>query len=226
MSSNVSTRTRGTENLSGYKSAEAIPEPGIHIPGLNVLLADQDPARAALTKDDLIRRGHQLAGLAHSGQEACHLCQAMRPNLVLLDLDLPQMDGLQSAYVIKRNQRLPVVLMASQIKHKFLDEALKAGVQACLIMPMECSLLEDSLRIAYHQFQRLQAIEERTRELELEINTGKLMGRASGILMQQHGITYRQAVGKLHQKARAQNQPLFEVAQSVIGEKTATGKHP
>lgn len=76
---------------------------------------------------------------------------------------------------------------------------------------------EDSLRIAYHQFQRLQAIEEQTRELECEINTRKLMGRASGILMQQHGITYRQVVGKLHQKARAQNKPLFEVAQSVIG---------
>jgi two-component system, response regulator PdtaR len=226
MSSNVSTRTRGNENLSDYLSPMALPERGLRSPVLNILIADNNQDRGALIKNDLIRSGHQVAALARSGQEACHLCQAMRPDLALLDLDLPQMDGLQTAFVIKRNQRLPVVLMVSRIKPRLLDEALKAGVQACLIMPMEPVLLERYLRIAHDQFQRLRGLEEQAESLRLEIKTRKLMGRASGILMQRLHIGYDQAVKRLHEKARTHRLPLLEIALGVISAETTPIERP
>lgn len=216
MSSNVSTRTRGTETLSGYLFPAAMPEPVPKAPGLNILLASRDPGRAALLKKDLTTSGHQVTGLAQSGQDACHLCQTMRPDLALLDLDLPQMDGLQAAYVIKRNQSLPVVLMASRIKPRHREEALKAGVQACLIMPMESALLSRSLQIARHQFLRLRVMQEQADELRHKIKTRKLIGCAAGILMQRHGIAYDQAYKRLHEKARSEMLPLAEIAQNVI----------
>jgi AmiR/NasT family two-component response regulator len=216
MSSNVSTRTRGTEDLNSYSTPASIREPGQRACGLNILLAEGDKSLAANLKNGLARSGHQVAALAHNGQDACHLCQMVKPDLALIDLDLPQMDGMQAAYVIMRNLPIPVVLMAAQMKPGFKHEALKAGVQTCVPKPLAAGLLAQALEIAHRQFHRLQVLESKAEDLRLEIKTRKLMGRASGILMQRHGISYEQAVEMLHRRAKSEDLPLSEIAQGVL----------
>ena len=216
MSSNALTGTYGTEKLRDRPAAQSVPEPGQSGQGLRILLAMGQEAQAAQMQQGLNAMGFKVAQVARSGQEACQLCQELQPGLALLELELPRMDGLQAAYVIKRNQELPVVLMAGRIKPGLKEEALKAGVQACLTKPVEPDHLAQSIEIAHGQFQRLRAMEAQADGLRHEIQTRKLMGRASGILMERLGISHDQATARLHQKAEAKGQALLEVAQGVI----------
>ena len=89
-------------------------------------------------------------------------------------------------------------------------------MQACLTKPVEPDHLAQSIDIAHGQFQRLRAMEAQADGLRQEIQTRKLMGRASGILMERLGISHDQATARLHQKAEAKGQALLEVAQGVI----------
>ncbi len=220
MSSNALTRTHGTEDLDGHQTSGPCPESVDKASGLNILLAEGDEAQAADLQKNLADMGHKVVQVARSGQEACQLCQKLEPELVLMDLDLPKMDGLQAAYVIKRNQHLPVVLMADQVKPGLKDEALKAGVHACLPKPIEDGLLARSIDIAHEQFQRLQVMEDQAEDLRQEIKTRKLMGRASGILMERLEISHDQAVKKLHEESKLKGQALMEVAQGIITAET------
>lgn len=183
---------------------------------LNILLAEDEAAHAARVEKTLLCLGHVVAHKTCDGQEACQLCQDLKPDLVLMDQTLPKMDGLQAAFVINRNQPMPVVLMASQAKPGLVDEAQKAGVYACLFKPVEQNLLAQSIEVAFRQFQRVRGLECQVDDLRREISTRKLMGRASGILMKRLGIGEEQAILRMHEEAKAKAIAPSEVAQGII----------
>lgn len=183
---------------------------------LNILLAEDEAAHAARVEKALLCLGHVVAQKTRDGQEACQLCQELKPDLVLMDQTLPKMDGLQAAFVINRNQPMPVVLMASQAKPGLVDEAQKAGVYACLFKPVEQDLLAQSIEIAYEQFHRVRGLESQVDDLRREISTRKLMGRASGILMKRLNISEQEAILRMHEEAKAKGVLPMDVAQGVI----------
>lgn len=183
---------------------------------LNILLAEDEAAHAARLEKALLSLGHVVAGRTCDGQEACQLCQEIKPDLVLMDQDLPKLDGLQAAFVINRNQPLPVVLMASQARPGLVSEAVQAGVCACLFKPVEPDFLADSIEIAFRHFRRMRGLQSQVDGLRLEIKTRKLMGRASGILMQQLGVSEYEAVVRIHEEAKAKGLLPMEVARELI----------
>jgi response regulator NasT len=183
---------------------------------LSILLAEDEAAQAARLEKALRLLGHLVACKTRDGQEACQLCQTIRPDLVLMDQTLPKMDGLQAAFVINRNHALPVVLMASRARPGLVEEARKAGVYACLFKPVEQDLLDLSIQSAYQHFKRVRNLQNQAEDLRREIQTRKLMGRASGILMERLGISEKQAVMRIHNEAKAKGVAPMDVAQGLI----------
>ncbi len=229
MSSNVSTAVPGIDlPLPPYParhSTAAWPAED-QGPSLGILVVEDDAVQAAELKKALQGLGHQVVRTACNGQEACQLCLELKPDLVLMDLGLPGMDGLQAAFVINHRQPLPVVLITSRLKTSLVEEASRAGVYTWLLKPVDADLLGRSLELALHNFQRLEHLENQVEELRREIRTRKLVGRASGILMQRLGIDEQGAVQRLHQKARSQGLSLLEVAESVISAGEVAGLSP
>lgn len=219
MNSNASTETCGIEPEDRPVAGDQQAGPsqgGKAARNLGILLVEDESAHAARMEKALGQLGHRVLGRAMDGQAACQCCLELRPDLVLMDQSLPKMDGLQAAFVMNCNQPVPVLLMAAQIKEGLKEEALQAGVYACLPKPVDATLLDYSIDIAFRCHQRLCALQAQIEDLRNEISARKLVGRASGILMLRHHLTYDQAVGRLHERAMALNQPLIEAASKVI----------
>ncbi len=224
MSLNALTGSSGADALDDPPGAGPAADPGpANRPGLAILLAEHDAAQAARLQKILRNFGHSVVHIARDGQEACLICQRTKPGLALISQTLPKMDGLQAAFVIKRNQPLPVVLMVSRLKPRLANEAIEAGVDACVFKPVEPDLLARSLEIAHENFLCLRNLENQIQDLRQEIITRKLMGRASGILMKRLNLSQEQAIQRLHREAQTKGIALAEVAQGVIAAQKITG---
>jgi AmiR/NasT family two-component response regulator len=221
MSLKALTGSYGADALDETRGAASVAHPGDASrpeSSLTVLLAEGDPAHAARLKKILGKLGYSVVQTAHDGQETCLLCQKLKPDLVLLNQTLPKMDGLQAAFVINRNQPLPIVLLVSQLNPNLAEEVVKAGVNACVFQPVEPGLLAQSLELGWQNFLRIRDMEKQVHDLRQEINTRKLMGRASGILMKRLNLNQEQAVQWLYDQAKTEGVAPAEAARAVIEE--------
>jgi len=221
MNSNASTETCGIEPEDRSLAGDQQTSPsrgGKPARNLGILLAEYESAHAARLEKAIGQLGHRVLGRAADGQTACQFCLELRPDLVLMDQSLPKMDGLQAAFVMNRIQPVPVLLMAAQIKGGIKEEALKAGVYACLPKPVDATLLDYSIDIAFRCHQRLCALQGQLEDLRNEINARKLLGRASGVLMGRRRIGQDQAIQRLHQEARERGLTPAEMAQIIIAD--------
>jgi AmiR/NasT family two-component response regulator len=207
----------------GAKLAESPPAAGVAAASaspaslsLSILLAEEEASQAARLEKALRILGHVVASKTCDGQEACRLCQEIKPDLVLMDQTLPKLDGLQAAFVINRNQPMPVVLMASQAKSGLVSEAQRAGVYAFVFKPVDHNLLAQSIQVAYQQFKLVRDLQYRAEGLRQEIKTRKLMGRASGILMKQLGSNEQEAIRRIYEEAKSKGLSPMEVALDII----------
>ncbi len=183
---------------------------------LGILLVEDEAAHALALRQALESLGHQVLAWARDGVEANLLRQETNPDLALVDIHLPTMDGIQAAQVMNRHQPLPVVLITGYAGQVFLDRAREAGVYSYLTKPVEAAVLGPAIEIAYQNFQRVQDLEQQVTDLREEIRARKIIERAKGLLMDSLGLGEAEAMTRLQQEARRLSLRLVEVAEGVI----------
>ena len=181
---------------------------------LRILVADDEAIIRLGLRSMLAQMGHEVL-LASDGREAVNLARTSRPDLALLDIRMPQMDGLEVARALNERQPMPIIFLTAYSEQDLIAEAAELKAQNYLIKPVDERDLVAAIPIAVARYRDNQAAQSRIDELEETITTRKMIDRAKGILMQA-GSTEDEAYHTLQKRARDERISMRQVAEDIL----------
>lgn len=183
---------------------------------LRVLIADDDGLTLMVMRKTLTALGHEVVGEAADGQECEQLARKLQPDLVIVDIRMPNMDGLEAARRIQAVRPTPVIILSAHSEAGLGSEAAHAGAHAYLVKPFSAQQLEPAIELALANFERTRLQEEKIQQMNEALETRKLVERAKGLLMRQTGLDEEAAYLRLQRAARNENRKLVDVARAII----------
>ena len=190
-------------------------EPGQPAP-VRVLVAE-DEALIRLDLTEMLREtGHDVIGEASNGQEAIDLARELGPDIIILDVKMPVLDGLSAAEVIGRESIAPVVMLTAFSQRELVERARDAGVMAYVVKPFTIAVLTPAIEIARSRWAQTKALELEIADLEERLETRKSVDRAKGILMGKLRLSESDAFRWIQKTAMDRRMGMREVADAVI----------
>lgn len=183
---------------------------------LNILIADDEALIRLDLKEMLTDAGHNVLAEAGNGQEALELARKYKPELIIMDVKMPVMDGLQAAEILNEENIAPIILLTAYSQPDIVQQATQAGVIAYLVKPVREEQLFPAIQIAVDRFRDFQQLNKELDDLKESLEVRKLVDKAKGILMAAHGMTEQEAYRKLQQFSMAKRISLKKLAESVI----------
>lgn len=183
---------------------------------LRILLADDEALIRLDLREMLTEAGHEIVGEAANGQEAVQLAQELHPDIVIMDVKMPVMDGLTAAQHITEAEIAPVLLLTAYSQQDIVARATEAGVIAYLVKPVREQQLFPAIEVAVSRFRAWQELGRELDELKESLATRKLVDRAKGILMTAHKMTEQEAYRKMQQFSMAKRISLKKLAEEII----------
>jgi response regulator NasT len=185
-------------------------------PQRRVLVAE-DEALIRLDLVEMLREeGYQVVGEAGDGEEAVRLAGELRPDLVILDVKMPKMDGIEAASVIAKDRIAPVVILTAFSQRDLVERARDAGAMAYLVKPFAKRDLVPAVELAMSRFSELQALENEVASLTDRLETRKVIERAKGLLMSAQGLTEPEAFRWIQRTAMDRRTTMKAVAEAVV----------
>lgn len=183
---------------------------------LNILIADDEALIRLDLREMLSDAGHHIVGEAADGAQAVRLARELKPDFIIMDVKMPNMDGLEAAAIIGEENLAPVLLLTAYSQQDIVEKASKAGVSAYLVKPVREEQLFPAMEIAASRFNELQELNKELLDLKDSLETRKLVDRAKGILMAAHKISEQDAYRKMQQYSMAKRISLKALAESII----------
>ena len=183
---------------------------------MRVIVADDETIIRLDIKEMLTEAGHNVVAEAADGEEAVRLATELKPDLVIMDVKMPKMDGITAASLINYKHIAPVLLLTAYSQTDLIEKAKEAGVLAYLVKPIREEQLFPAIEIARSRFAEIKTLGEELDYLKESLETRKLLDRAKGILMAAHNITEAEAYRKMQQYSMNQRTTLKELAEAII----------
>ena len=183
-----------------------------------IVIADDEAILCMDLKEILEEAGHQVVGVAGDGLLALKLVKQKKPDLAILDVKMPKLDGLQAAKMIAHENIAPVMLLTAFGDAEIIEKAKKSNVFGYVIKPVEEKTLFPAIQIAVSQFRNKKEIADRVKDMERELASRKIIDRAKSLLMDCYQLTEKEAHHKMQQISMKKGVSLSEVAQRMIKE--------
>jgi two-component system, response regulator PdtaR len=193
----------------------------------------QQPRRVVIAEDEglirmdlaemLAEEGYDVVGQAGDGARAVELAEQERPDLVILDVKMPVLDGIAAAERIARARIAPVVILTAFSQRELVDRARDAGAMAYLVKPFNRTDLVPAIEIAVSRFAELGALEREIADLGEQIAARKSVDRAKGILQRELGISEPEAFRWIQKTAMDLRRSMREVADGVVEHGVSSG---
>lgn len=183
-----------------------------------IVIADDEVLSSMDLREMLEEAGHEVVGIGVDGVEALELVEKWKPDVAVLDVKMPRLDGLQAAKIIAHNQWAPVVLLTAFGDENIIKKAGESMVFGYVMKPVEEKNLFPALTIAVSQFKKRIEIVQHVRQMEADIAEKKIMSRAKGLLMDCYGITENEAHRRIQVISMKRSMTLSEVSQQIIKE--------
>jgi response regulator NasT len=183
---------------------------------LRVMLVDESPERAQVLEQTLRRQGYQVVASVATGQELRHSVAALKPDVIVIDIESPDRDTLEDMRCIHRDQPCPIVMFTHDDDSKKIREAIEAGVSAYVVDGLEPERIRPIVDAAIARFNQFQALRDELQRAHTRLEERKLIERAKGILMQQRRLPEKQAYELMRKMAMERNIRIADLARSVI----------
>jgi response regulator NasT len=183
---------------------------------LRIAIAEDEPDTLEYLQGWLARLGHTVVAAARTGRELVAQCGRQHPDLVLTDIKMPDLDGIEAARQIYRDHPVPVVLISGYHDDESIERALEAPVLAYLVKPITEASLEPAIAVALSRFQEMQALTLEAADLRQALEDRKVIERAKGILMKHAGMDEAEAFRRLRSLSMEKNRKVVEIAQMVL----------
>ncbi|NTU79970.1 MAG: response regulator [Chloroflexales bacterium] len=183
---------------------------------IRILIAEDNDLVSLTLEEQLKGLGYDVIGIARSGAEAVNLAARLRPDLIMMDIRMPEMEGTEAAARIRDQSPVPIIMLTAYTDKETIKKAEAAGALAYLVKPVNENELPPAINIAMARFREMQTLRSQVNELEESLEARKLIERAKGILMQRLGLNERDAYERLRQRARDKRAKMKDIAQAII----------
>jgi response regulator NasT len=183
---------------------------------IRVVIADDESIICMDLREMLGNLGYLVVGEAGDGRSAVNLARELRPDVVLMDIKMPDMDGIEAARILTEERIAPVVLLTAFSQRDLVDRAKEAGVVGYLVKPIQEADLAPAIEIALSRFQEFRELEKEVDDLSDQLETRKLVDRAKGILMDTQGLTEAAAFRRIQKMSMNTRKSMKEIAQAIV----------
>lgn len=183
---------------------------------IRVVIADDESVICMDLREMLSNLGYLVVGDAGDGRSAVNLARELRPDVVLMDIKMPDMDGIEAAKILTEERVAPVVLLTAFSQRDLVDRAKSAGVVGYLVKPIQEADLGPAIEIAISRFVEFRELEKEVDNLQDQLETRKLVDRAKGILMDSQGLTESAAFRRIQKMSMNTRKSMREIAQAII----------
>jgi AmiR/NasT family two-component response regulator len=183
---------------------------------VRILLAEDETIIRLDLKETLERAGFEVCAEARDGQEAVDLASAEKPDLALLDVKMPRLDGIEAARRILAERPIPIVMLTAYGQEDLVARAVEAGVFGYLVKPFRESDLMPAIQTATARHAELEALREEAESLAEALATRKVVERAKGLLMEREGLSEQGAFSRLQRASQVAGRPMRVVAEALI----------
>jgi len=181
-----------------------------------VVIADDESIIRLDLGEMLANLGYEVVGEGSDGAIAVELAHRLRPDLVIMDIKMPGMDGIAAAQELTRARIAPVLLLTAYSEQHLVERAREAGVIAYLVKPFREAELLPSIEIALARFAEFQAVEQEVHSLKEALETRKLIEQAKGILMETQGLKESEAFHRIRKASMDTRKSMREIAEAIL----------
>lgn len=181
-----------------------------------LIIADDESLIRMNLKETLVGLGYLVVGEAGDGVSAITLARQLQPDLMVMDIKMPKLDGIQAAEVLTQERIAPVLLLTAYNDRELVQRALDAGVVAYLVKPFREADLLPAIEVAIARFQELRSLDKQLGDLQEAMETRKIVERAKGLLMETQGLTEAEAFRRIQQLSMNTRKPMKEIAQALL----------
>lgn len=181
-----------------------------------IIIADDESIVRTDLKEMLSNLGYLIIGDVGDGQSAVNLARELKPDVVLMDIKMPDMDGIEAAKILTAEQIAPVVLLTAHSQKDLVDRAKEAGVVGYLVKPFRETDLLPAIEVALSRFSEFKAVHQEVQDLQNALETRKAIERAKGILMDTQDMDEGEAFRRIQKMSMNTRKPMKEVAEAII----------
>ncbi|HHL40833.1 MAG TPA: response regulator [Deltaproteobacteria bacterium] len=181
-----------------------------------VALIDDEASQRVVLRGFLEDAGYEVVAEGGDGSQAVDICTANDPDLVIMDVKMPGMDGIEAARLINSLRPTPVLLLTASSDDETVRRAVEAGVMAYLTKPVRFEELQPAIELALDRHNELEQLRKENVDLKEAIETRKVVERAKGLLMEKEGLTEKEAFGRLRKISMDRRSTMREIAEVII----------
>jgi len=181
-----------------------------------ILIADDESLIRMDLQEMLTNLGYLVVGEASNGIDALNMARDLKPDLVIMDIRMPGMDGIDAAHALTKEKIAPVVLLTAFSQKDLIERAKEAGVVGYLVKPFKEADLTPAIEVALARFSEFKSISQEVDDLAHALDTRKLVDRAKGILMDTKGFTETEAFRAVQKMSMDNRKPMKAVAEAII----------
>ena len=183
---------------------------------IRVVIAEDEAIIRLDLRETLEEEGYEVVGETGRGDEAVALVRDLAPDLAILDIKMPGLDGLAAARAITADRGAAVLILTAFSQRDLIEQARDAGALAYLVKPFQRSELIPAVEVALGRFREMQALFDQNSSLEEQLETRKVVDRAKGLLMDAHGLSEADAFSWIQKRAMQDRRTMRAVAGDVI----------
>ncbi len=177
---------------------------------------DDEPRMRDYYQQILPLLGHQVVCAAQTGRELVQFCQGSRPDLIITDIKMPDLDGIDAISEIGRSEPIPAILVSAYHDPELIERTRGEQILAYLVKPIKQADLEVAIGLAMQRFDQFQTLQKEAGELRQALADRKIIERAKGVLMKRAGLDEEAAFRRLLKLARDHNQRIVDAAHTIL----------
>jgi len=185
-------------------------------PRARILIAEDEAIIRLDLREMLEEDGYEVVGEAGDGKTAVRLAEKLRPDLSILDIVMPGMDGLEAAAAINEGEWSAVLILTAFSQRDFVEKATKTGAMAYLVKPFDKQDLMPAVELAMARWAEVRALAEESKDLSERLESRKLVERAKGIIMKEHGLSEQESFRFIQKIAMEQRATMASVAEKLL----------
>jgi len=184
--------------------------------GKTVLIVDDDAELAETIKEQLEDIGMIVVGSAGDAKSALRLVAETDPALLVLDIKLPDMDGIELAGIINATEPRPILLLSAYSDSEYIRRARKSGVITYLVKPVTIENMVPSIVLAMDRFREMASLKATVDDMKENISNVEMIDEARKTLSRTMGVPEREAYEEIRNRSRRENRPIAEIAKSIV----------
>ncbi|MBN1583542.1 MAG: response regulator [Anaerolineae bacterium] len=181
-----------------------------------VIIADDESLLRMDLQETLTELGYLVIGQVGDGQSAINMARELEPDVVIMDIKMPGVDGIEAAKILTEERIAPVVLLTAYSQKDLIERAKDAGVVGYLVKPFREADLSPAIELALARFEEFRTLEKEVENLNEALETRKKVEKAKGILMEKHKMSEQDAFRKIQKMSMNTRKPMKEVAEAIV----------